>query len=123
MSYTQSRDNRTVIAGADLRLHQFAMVKFDGNAKAVLCGNGDAALGVLLVPANTGNAATVTVSGQVMAEVGTGGVTLGASVACNADGHLVAAAANDVIVGTALEAGAVGVLIAVELSLANNVAS
>ena len=123
MSFTQSRDNRTVIAAADLSANQFAMVKYDANAQAVICGAGEAPLGVLTVPAKLGNACTVTVSGVVMVEVGTGGITLGANAATNASGHVIAAATNDVIVGTALEAGAAGVIIAMEISLANNISA
>jgi hypothetical protein len=123
MSFTQSRDNRTVIAAADLSANQFAMVKYDANAQAVICGAGEAPLGVLTVPAKLNNAATVTVSGIVMVEVGTGAITLGANAATNASGHVIAAATNDVIVGTALEAGAAGVIIAMEISLANNISA
>jgi hypothetical protein len=123
MSFTQSRDNRTVIAAADLSTNQFAMVKYDANAQAVICGAGEAPLGVLTVPAKLNNAATVTVSGIVMVEVGTGAITLGANAATNASGHVIAAATNDVIVGTALEAGAAGTIIAMEISLANNISA
>ena len=123
MSFTQSRDNRTVIAAADLSANQFAMVKFDANAKAALAGAGEAALGVLTVPAKAGNACTVTVSGIVMVEVGTGGIALGANAACNGSGHVIDATTGDVIVGTALEVGAVGNLIAMEISLANNISA
>jgi len=123
MSFTQSRDNRTVIAAADLSANQFAMVKYDANAQAVICGAGEAPLGVLTVPAKLNNAATVTVSGIVMVEVGTGAITLGANAATNASGHVIAAATNDVIVGTALEAGAAGTIIAMEISLANNISA
>ena len=123
MSFTQSRDNRTVIAAGDLRTDQFAMVKYDANAKAIICGAGEAPLGVLTVPGNVGTACTVTVSGIVMVEVGTGNITLGANAATNASGHVIAAATNDVIVGTALEAGAAGTIIAMEISLANNISA
>jgi hypothetical protein len=123
MSTTQSRDNRTVIAAVDLSASQFALVKYDTNAQGVLCGAGEAALGLLLVPAKAGNAATVSVSGRVIIEVGTGGIGLGDFAASNANGHVITAVANDVIVGTALQAGAAGTFIAVELSLAQTIAS
>ena len=124
MSFTQSRDNRTVIAAGDLSANQFAMVKYDGSAQAIICGAGEAPLGVLTVPAKAAKGAcTVTVSGIVMVEVGTGGITLGANAATNASGHVIAAATNDVIVGTALEAGAAGTIIAMEISLANNISA
>ena len=123
MSFTQSRDNRTVIAAADLSANQFAMVKFDAAAKAAIVGAGEAALGVLTVPAKAGSACTVTVSGIVMVEVGTGGINLGESAACNASGHVILATTGDVIVGTALEAGAAANIIAMEISLANNIAT
>ena len=36
MAVTQSRDNRTLIAGADLSTSQFLFAKMDAAAKAVL---------------------------------------------------------------------------------------
>jgi len=117
MAVTQSRDNRTLIAGADLSAAQFKFVKMNNAAKAVLCGNGDAAFGVLLVPAASGNAATVTVSGKTMVECGAT-IAIGANVGIDADGNAVTAASGDIIVGKTYEAGVDGQIIAIEISLA-----
>lgn len=122
MAVTQSRDNRSIVAGADLTAKQFKFVKLDAAAKAVVAGDGEASFGVLLVPALSGNAATVTVSGKTMVECG-GTIAVAASVAVDADGNAVTAATNDVIVGTAYEAGVDGQIIAIEISLAGNIAA
>lgn len=120
MAVTQSRDNRTLIAGADLSAAQFTFVKLDAAAKAVACADGDAAFGVLEVPAASGKAVTVTVSGKVMVKCG-GTVTVGGPVGIDAAGKAVNAASTDVIVGTAYEAGVNGQLIAIEIALAGDI--
>tara|TARA_R110002124_G_scaffold44063_1_gene134943 strand:+ start:76 stop:444 length:369 start_codon:yes stop_codon:yes gene_type:complete len=120
MAVTQSRDNRTLIAGADLSAKQFTFVKLDAAAKAVLCADGDAAFGVLEVPAGTGKAVTATVSGKVMVKCGAA-VTIGGPVGIDAAGEAVDAAVGDVVVGTAYEAGVNGQIIAIEIDLAGNI--
>lgn len=61
---TQSRDNRTLIAGADLSTSQFLFAKMDAAAKAVLAGDGEGTIGVIAVGAEAGNACTITHSGK-----------------------------------------------------------
>tara|TARA_R110002153_G_scaffold208974_1_gene361468 strand:- start:352 stop:720 length:369 start_codon:yes stop_codon:yes gene_type:complete len=118
MAVTQSRDNRTIVAGADLSAKQFTFVKLDAAAKAVSCGDGEAAFGVLEVPAGSGKAATVTVSGKVMVKCGDD-VTIGGPVAADVNGEAVDAAVGNIIVGTAYESGVDGQIIAIEISLAD----
>jgi len=120
MAVTQSRDNRTIIAGADLSASQFIFVKLDAAAEVVAGTDGDAAFGVLEVGAATGNACTVTKTGKVMVECG-GAVTVGGEVAADANGKAIDAVNTDVILGTAYENGVTGQLIAIELSDAGNI--
>lgn len=119
MAVTQSRDNRTLIAGADLSTSQFLFAKMDAAAKAVLAGNGDGTIGVIAVGAEAGNACTITHSGKVMVKCG-GTVTIGDDVGIDAAGKAVNAASGDIIVGRAYEAGVNGQIIAIELILAAN---
>jgi len=119
MAVTQSRDNRTLIAGADLSTSQFLFAKMDAAAKAVLAGDGEGTIGVIAVGAETGNACTITHSGKVMVKCG-GAVTIADDVAIDAAGKAVNAASGDIIVGRAYEAGVDGQIIAIELILAAN---
>tara|TARA_B110000093_G_scaffold98717_1_gene106232 strand:- start:301 stop:669 length:369 start_codon:yes stop_codon:yes gene_type:complete len=120
MAVTQSRDNRTIIAGADLSTSQFIFVKLNAAAAAVAVGDGEAAFGLLEVGAATGKACTVTKTGKVMVECG-GAVTVGLDVAADANGKAIDAVATDVILGTAYETGVTGQIIAIELSDAGNI--
>ena len=119
MAVTQSRDNRTLIAGEDLSTSQFLFAKMDAAANAVLCGNGDGTIGIIAVGAASGNACTITHSGKVMVKCG-GTVTIGDDVGIDAAGKAVNAASGDIIVGRAYEAGVDGQIIAIELILAAN---
>jgi|TARA_R110000824_G_scaffold290892_2_gene479381 hypothetical protein len=119
MAVTQSRDNRTIIAGADLSGSQFLFAKLDSAAEAVLCANGDGTIGVIEVGAASGNACTITHSGKVMVKCG-GTVTLAGDVGIDANGKAVDAASTDIIVGRAYEAGVTDQVIAIELILAAN---
>ena len=120
MAVTQSRDNRTIIAGADLSTSQFIFVKLNATAAAVVVGAGEAAFGLLEVGAATGKACTVTKTGKVMVEC-SAAVTVGADVASAAGGKAIDAVATDVILGTAYETGVTGQIIAIELSDAGNI--
>jgi hypothetical protein len=119
MAVTQSRDNRTIIAGADLSGSQFLFAKLDAAAEAVLCGDGEGTIGVIEVGAKAGNASTITHSGKVMVKCG-GNVTIAGDVGIDADGKAVDAAVGDIIVGRAYEEGKVDEVIAIELILAAN---
>lgn len=119
MAVTQSRDNRSLNAGADLSGSQFLFAKLDAAADAVLCGNGEGTVGVIEVGALQGNACTVTHSGKVMVKCG-GTVTIAGDVGIDAAGKAVDAAATDIIVGRAYEAGVTDQVIAIELILSEN---
>ena len=119
MAVTQSRDNRTLIAGADLSASQFLFAKMDAAGEAVLAGNGDGTIGVIEVGAAEDNAVTITHSGKVMVKCG-GTVTIADDVGIDAAGKAVNAASGDIIVGRAYEAGVTGQVIAIELILAAN---
>jgi len=120
MAVTQSRDNRTIIAGADLSASQFIFVSLDAAAAAIATGAGAAAFGLLEVGASTGNACTVTKTGKVMVSC-SGTVTVGGNVASDAAGAAVDATVGDVILGVAYEAGVNKQIIAIELSDAGNI--
>tara|TARA_R110000868_G_scaffold406355_1_gene686694 strand:+ start:1446 stop:1814 length:369 start_codon:yes stop_codon:yes gene_type:complete len=119
MAVTQSRDNRTLIAGEDLSTSQFLFAKMDAAAKAVKAGDGEGTIGIIAVGAASGNACTITHSGKVMVKCG-GTVTIADDVAVDAAGKAVNAAQGDIIVGRAYEAGVDGQIIAIELILAAN---
>jgi len=122
MAVMQSRDTRTVIAGADLSAAQFKFVKLDSAAEAVLAGNGESAFGVCLVGALEDNAATVVVTGKTMVKCG-GTVTAGGAVGIDAAGLAVDAASTDIIMGYATEAGVTSQIIAIELIQGGNAAA
>lgn len=69
-----------------------------------LAGNGESAVGILL--ANTANAAIgkVQTHGYVQAVAGTGGISAGDLLGCEAGGKVVAAATGDHVIGLAPEA-------------------
>lgn len=63
------------------------------SGKAALCGANEKALGVLDLTAVLGESTPVIISGVVLVDVGSGGVTSGAQVTSDANGKAVAAAA------------------------------
>tara|TARA_R110002124_G_scaffold133987_2_gene296605 strand:+ start:518 stop:886 length:369 start_codon:yes stop_codon:yes gene_type:complete len=119
MAVTQSRDNRTLIAAADLSTSQHLFAAMDGAGKAAVCGDGAQAFGVIEVGGTAAAASTVTVSGKVMVKCG-GTVTIGDDVASDAAGKAVNAASGDIILGRAYEAGVTDQLIAIELGSTGN---
>ena len=98
-------------AGADLseKLHYFAKVDTDGDI--VLCGDGEAALGVIYEAAAENKPVTVQFGciGKVIAG---GAITAGNRIASDAEGKAVAAAVGDFEVGTALYSADAGDLVA-----------
>lgn len=95
----------TYVAGADLTGKQYTFVTSDGD-EVTSTGNGGAATGVLWNEPTSGDAATVVRGGEVNVYVGTGGLTVGAEVASDADGKAVVAVSTDVILGEARTAAA-----------------
>tara|TARA_R110000824_G_scaffold198812_1_gene382860 strand:- start:24 stop:392 length:369 start_codon:yes stop_codon:yes gene_type:complete len=122
MAVMQSRDTRSVVAGADLSAKQFTFVKLDTNAEVVPAGNGEQAFGICLVGALEDNVATVVVQGKTMVKCG-GTVTAGGAVGIDAGSLAVNAASTDIIMGYATEAGVNGQIIAIELIQGGNAAA
>lgn len=122
MAVMQSRDTRSVVAGADLSAKQFTFVKLDTNAEVVPAGNGEQAFGICLVGALEDNVATVVVQGKTMVKCG-GTVTAGGAVGIDAGSLAVNAASTDIIMGYATEAGVNNQIIAIELIQGGNAAA
>jgi len=119
MAVTQSRDNRTLIAAADLTAKQHLFAAMDAAGKAAVCGDGAQAIGVIEAGSIAGGASTITVSGKVMVKCG-GTVTIGDDVSAATGGLAVNSTANDIILGRAYEAGVTGQFIAIELGSTGN---
>lgn len=116
MAVTQSRDNRSILAAADLRTQQFKFISLDAKAEGINTGAGLAAFGLCISGANTGDAMTVTRSGKTMVICG-GTVTVGGDVAADAAGAAVDATVGDIILGVAYEAGVSAQVISIELNV------
>ena len=119
MAVTQSRDNRTLIAAADLSTSQYLFAAMDAAGKAAVCGDGAQAFGVIEAGSIAGGASTITVSGKVMVKCG-GTVTIGDDVSAATGGLAVNSTAGDIILGRAYEAGVTGQFIAIELGSTGN---
>ena len=104
----------TLPAGADLRTHQFKFVSVDANGAVVLTDNDAKAQGVLQNAPNTGEAATIAISGRVKVACGAG-VTRGGDIASGANGAGKNAGTASEVLGTALETGANGRIISILL--------
>ena len=102
----------TLPAGADLRTHQFKFVSVDSNGAVVLTGNNALAQGVLQNAPNTGEAATVAISGIVKVKCD-GVVTRGGAVGSAANGLAKNAATASSRLGIALATGAENAVIPV----------
>ena len=120
MAVMQSRDNRTEIAGTG-GTTQFKFVTLDAGGAVTTAGAaGEQAYGVCLVGALVGNATTICVSGKVMVTAG-GTIAAGDAVQTDAAGDALTAAAGDVVMGYAKEAGVDGQIIAIELIQGGNI--
>ncbi len=113
MGYEQPGLSITRLAAADLSTHQFKFVNIDAGGNASLSGVGGRSVGVLQNKPISGRAATIVVDG-ISKIVAGGVVAAGASVASDATGRAVTAAATNLIQGVALQAAAgAGEIIAV----------
>lgn len=122
MAVMQSRNNRTLIAGADLSSAQFKFVTLESTGSVILADSaGENAFGVCLAGAASGNAVTVCVNGSVMVLAG-GTIAAGAKITTTAAGKAATATTGNVILGYAREAGVDGQIIEVELIQGGNVA-
>lgn len=118
MAAESNLDNRTFQAGQDLSSNQYYFVTLASDGQIDPTGNGAQATGILQNdPAAAGRAATVAVGGRSKVVAGTGGITVGATVASDANGAAVAAASGDVILGICREAAAAGEIGSVELTV------
>jgi len=112
MAYKENAQSVTLEAGSDLSASQFAFVSLNASAQLALTGNGAQADGVLQsAPSAAGRAAEVDIGGITHVKCG-GTVTKGGPVGSDAAGLAVDAASGDIILGTALETGANGSVIA-----------
>jgi hypothetical protein len=100
----------TIPAGADLRTHQFKFVSVNSGGRVELTGNNALAHGVLQNAPNTGEAATVAISGIVKVKCD-GVVTRGGQVASAAGGVAKNPATASSRLGVALATGAAGAVI------------
>ena len=117
MAIMAGRDNRSYIAALDLTAAQFHFVARDSGVDTVTAapvGGEDSVVGVLLNTPNTGQAATVKVSGTAMV-VCSGTITAGAKVSCAVGGKAKVAATGENILGIAREAGVANQVISVDL--------
>lgn len=102
-------------AGEDLSsaLYKIAAVASDGDIE--LCGDGAAALGVIIEGNTENNPVTVQFGGIAKVLAG-GAITAGSKVASDANGLLVTAAADDHAIGLALSAGDTSDIVPVALN-------
>ena len=112
MAIQEAVTTTTEVAGADLRTHQFKFVTYNSSGLLVLAGDDATAIGVLQNAPNTGEAATVAISGILKVKCG-GVVTRGATVSVGANGVAKNTDTSAAIVGFARETGANGRVISI----------
>lgn len=113
MAYEDSKISVTIPAGSDLSASQFCFVEVNSSGLLAVVGAGLHADGVLQNDPNaSGRAGEVAIAGIVQVKCGAA-VTRGGPVASDAAGKAVNAASTNIILGTALETGANGAVIAV----------
>jgi hypothetical protein len=112
MAFEENKISVTLPASGDLSASQYCFVEVNSSGQAAVLGAGLAADGILQNdPTAAGRAAEVAISGVVKVKCG-GVVTRGGPVASDAAGKAVNAATGNIILGTALETGANGAIIA-----------
>jgi len=121
MAFTENMQTRSYVAGSDLSAKQFRFVSLAADGAVDATGAGDAAAGVLLNDPAAAGAAGVAYDGRVTVVCG-GTVTRGGEVASDAAGEAVDATTGDAILGYALETGADGQVITIELARGNTLA-
>lgn len=110
----------TFVAAGDI--DKLTFVKPHASERGVVaCTDGDAAIGVALLTVESGEPLGVVTDGRVKVIAG-GNITAGANVASDANGHAVAAASTDIILGTAMEAGADNQVITIQFYQGGNAA-
>lgn len=114
MAYIEEITSVSLVAGADLRTHQFKFVSVDANGAVVLTADDARAQGVLMNAPNTGEAAQVAIGGIVKVKCGAL-VTRGGRVASGANGAAKNVDTGATDLGTALETGANGRVVSILL--------
>jgi len=109
--------NRTYIAAADLRTHQFKFVKRSG-AGVDLAGNAEAVTGVLWNNPDDTQAASVVYAGSPTVIAG-GTFSAGAALMSNASGQAILRTSTNPIAGYAREDGVAGQLVRIDLNPAD----
>lgn len=100
-------------SSGDLSANQYQFVTINASGQVALTADAAAADGVLYgAPAAAGRATDVAIGGIVKVKCG-GTVTAGAQVGSGANGLANDAAASDIILGRALEAGTSGSIISI----------
>jgi hypothetical protein len=112
MAVTEALISITLPAGADLRTHQYKFVSVNASGQVVLTADDGLAQGILLNDPNTGEAATVGISGRLKVKCGAA-VTRGGRVGSGANGAAKNVDTNAADLGTALETGANGRVISI----------
>lgn len=113
MAFTERLATRSYVSGSAITQFRFVTLASDGQIDHT--GDGVRADGVALMAATgAGQAVTVAYDGRVTVEA-EGTISQGAAVASDASGKAVAAAAGDIILGTALEAAADGQIITIDI--------
>lgn len=106
---------KSFLSAGDISNAQYTFFKRSTNDTVVQSTAGDAAVGVLWTTASAaGRAVTLVCGSEPNVYVGTGGVTVGAEVASDANGKAVAATSGDVVVGIARETVAAGGLVRID---------
>jgi len=111
MAFYENQTCVSLVAGADLSTKQYHFVEVGSAGTVVVAGDGLHADGVANSNPISGRVAEVAIGGIVKVKCG-GVVTRGGPVASDANGQAANAAAGDIILGTALETGANGSVIA-----------
>lgn len=100
MSYDNRVQSFTMPAGADLSAKQYYFAK-NSSGTAVVCGDGQYAIGVIYNDPTSGNAATISDAG-ILKVVAGGTIAVNAQVASDGNGKAVTATTGEVILGTYL---------------------
>jgi hypothetical protein len=120
MAFTENMQTRTYISGSAITQFTFVTLAADGQVDKT--GDGLRTDGVALFGATGANQAIpVAYDGRVTVLCG-GTFSRGGAVASNADGKAVAATSAEIILGYALEDGADGRIVTIELSRAGTAA-
>jgi len=101
-------DRENFVAKADYQLLKGYVLKADTVAgKAILCGQGETPIGVLVNTPDTNEVAYICLKGVVDAVLG-GTVAIGDPLSTNVDGQVIVAEDNAPVIGRALEVGTIG---------------